>query len=331
MNKADSERMATLLEKKGYKLASRETEADLILVNMCSVRQPAVDRVYGKIKNLTRLKDKKPGLKTVLTGCILKSDKKKLKEKFDEIWQSKDFFECLPKYQNKNQAFVPISNGCNNLCTYCVVPFVRGPLACRDHREILKEVKRAVNPIRNAISNGAREIWLLGQNVNDYHSPTNSSINFPKLLQMVNNIPGQFSIRFTSPHPKDFSDELIEVMANSKKVAKYLNLPIQSGDNAVLKRMNRPYTAKQYKELVKNIRKRIPDINLSTDVIVGFPGETKKQFENTLNLLKKIEFKIAYISKYSPRPGTVAFLMEDNVSWPEKKRREKALRKIIPK
>jgi len=331
MNKADSERMATLLEKKGYKLASRETEADLILVNMCSVRQPAVDRVYGKIKNLTRLKDKKPGLKTVLTGCILKSDKKKLKEKFDEIWQSKDFFECLPKYQNKNQAFVPISNGCNNLCTYCVVPFVRGPLTCRDHREILKEVKRAVNPIRNAISNGAREIWLLGQNVNDYHSPTNSSINFPKLLQMVNNIPGQFSIRFTSPHPKDFSDELIEVMANSKKVAKYLNLPIQSGDNAVLKRMNRPYTAKQYKELVKNIRKRIPDINLSTDVIVGFPGETKKQFENTLNLLKKIEFKIAYISKYSPRPGTVAFLMEDNVSWPEKKRREKALRKIIPK
>ncbi len=329
MNKADSERMATLLEKKGYKLASRETEADLILVNMCSVRQPAVDRVYGKIKNLTRLKDKKPGLKTVLTGCILKSDKKKLKEKFDEIWQSKDFFECLPKYQNKNQAFVPISNGCNNLCTYCVVPFVRGPLACRDHREILKEVKRAVNPIRNAISNGAREIWLLGQNVNDYHSPTNSSINFPKLLQMVNNIPGQFSIRFTSPHPKDFSDELIEVMANAKKIAKYLNLPVQSGDNQILKKMNRPYTVEQYKNLIKKIRQKMPKINLSTDVIVGFPGETKKQFEKTVKLFKELKFNIAYIAKYSPRPGTAAYQMKDNVPLTEKKKREKILLNLV--
>ena len=347
MNKSDSERIASVLEKESYKPASKENEADLIVVNMCSVRQSAVDRVYGKINDFAKLKVQNPKLKTILTGCILREDRKKFSGKFDLIWDIKDlsnwldhlklknaislpwqsydvnncYLKIQPKYQNKFLAFIPISNGCNNFCSYCVVPHVRGPLVCRDHKEILKEVK-------NAISNGAREIWLLGQNVNNYQS---DGINFAKLLKMINAIPGNFLIRFMSPHPADFSDELIDVMAKSKKIAKYLNLPVQSGDDEILKKMNRPYAVKQYKDLVKKIRKKMPEINLSTDVIVGFPRETKKQFENTVKLFKEMKFNIAYISKYSPRPGTVAQKMKDNVSWQEKKRREKILRELIKK
>lgn len=164
--------------------------------------------------------------------------------------------------------YIPISKGCNNFCTYCVVPYTCGPLVCRDHKEILDEAK-------NAVQKGSKEIWLLGQNVNDYNSKQETEnreqvINFAKLLEMVNTIPGNFQIRFISPHPKNFSDELIDVMAKSEKVAKYINLPVQSGDNEILNKMNRPYTIEQYKNLVKKIRKKIPDINLSTDVIVGF-------------------------------------------------------------
>jgi tRNA-2-methylthio-N6-dimethylallyladenosine synthase len=323
MNKSDSERIATILEKKGYQPASKENEADLILINMCSVRQSAVDRVYGKAKNLAKLKNKKPKLKIVLTGCILKEDKRKFREKFDVIWENKNYFDIPPKHQNK-VAFIPISNGCNNFCAFCVVPFTRGPLVCRNHQEILEEAK-------NVIKKGDKEIWLLGQNVNDYTSPGDSSVDFPKLLRQVSDIPGNFWIRFISPNPKNFSDELIDVMTESKKVAKYLNLPVQSGDNEILKKMKRPYTIEQYKNLVKKIRERIPDINLSTDVIVGFPGETKLQFENTIKLFKEIKFNLAYIAKYSPRPGTVAFQMKDDVPLTEKKRREKILREILKK
>ncbi len=343
MNKSDSERIAMILEKKGYnkqefgisnrvryKPASRENEADLIVVNMCSVRQSAVDRVFGVSQKIAKLKTQNTHcshtakLKTVLTGCILKKDKEKFIEIFDSIWDMKNYFKIPPKCQNKTLAYVPISNGCNNACTYCVVPFTRGSLVCRDHKEILKEVK-------NAVKQNFKEVWFLGQNVNDYQSPTDLSINFAKLLKMVDDIPGNFQIRFMSPNPKNFSDELIDVMAKSKKVAKYLNLPVQSGDNEILKRMNRPYTVEQYKNLVKKIRQKIPEINLSTDVIVGFPGETKKQFENTVKLFREIKFNMAYIAKYSPRPGTIAFKMKDCVPLVEKKRREKILREIINK
>ena len=335
MNKSDSERIATVLENLGYQPASKENEANLIVVNMCSVRQSAVDRVYGLIPKFKKLQEKNPSLKTVLAGCILKKDRKKFREEFDSIWEIKNYLDVSPKYQTNFRAFIPISNGCNNFCTYCVVPFTRGPLVCRDHHEILKEVKniaqKRLNPIRNAISNGAREIWLLGQNVNDYTSPTDFSINFPKLLRMVNDIPSDFSIRFTSPNPKNFSDELIETMAESQKVAKYLNLPVQSGDNKILKKMNRPYTVEEYKNLVKKIRQKIPEINLSTDVIVGFPGETKKQFQNTVKLFRELKFDYAYIAKYSPRAGTAASKMENNIPLTEKKQREKILREIIAK
>ena len=319
MNKSDSERIAADLENKGCQTASRLDEAGLIVVNMCSVRQSAVDRVYGLLPKLKKLK-----AKTVLTGCILEKDKKKFKKQFDAIWDMKNYFNVQPKCQTNFRAFIPISNGCNNFCSYCVVPFTRGPLICRNHQEILKEAERAVK-------SGLKEIWLLGQNVNDYTSPTDSSVNFAKLLKKVNDIPGNFWIRFISPHPKNFTDELIEVMAQSKKVLKYLNLPVQSGDDKILKKMARSYTVKQYKNLVKKIRKKIPEINLSTDVIVGFPGESKKQFENTAKLFKDIKFNLAYIAKYSPRPGTAAFQMKDNVPLKEKKTREKILREIIKK
>ena len=323
MNKSDSERIASVLESKGHKEALNINEADLIVVNMCSVRQSAVDRVYGLIPKFKKLKEKNPKLKTILTGCILKKDRRKFAKSFDSIWRFNEL-NIAPKRQKSGPAYIPISNGCNNFCTYCVVPFTRGHLVCRDHQEILKEVK-------NVIQKRFKEVWLLGQNVNDYTSPTDSSINFPKLLRMVNNIPSDFSIRFTSPNPKNFSGELIETMAESEKVAKYLNLPVQSGDNKILKKMNRPYTVEEYKNLVKKIRQKIPEINLSTDVIVGFPGETKKQFENTVKLFKEIKFDMAYIAKYSPRPGTDALRMKDNIPLKEKKRREKILREIIKK
>ncbi|MDO8663896.1 MAG: MiaB/RimO family radical SAM methylthiotransferase, partial [Candidatus Wildermuthbacteria bacterium] len=260
-------------------------------------------------------------LKTILTGCILPADKKKFLNKFDSISNTKNLFK---RYHGlvRGTIYVPISNGCNNTCSYCAVPLTRGPLVCRDHQEIIKEVE-------NVVKSGLKEVWLLGQNVNNYQSPANPKINFAKLLRLANDIPGNFKIRFMSPHPAYFTDELIEVMAKCPKVAHYLNLPAQSGDNQILTKMGRPYTVEQYKNLVKKIIKKIPDINLSTDIIVGFPGETKKQFANTVKLFKKIKFNIAYISKYSPRPGTMAAKMKDNVSIKEKKRRWKILNSLL--
>jgi len=373
MNKSDSERIATILEKIGYKSASRENEADLILINMCSVRQSAVDRVYGLIQKLKNLKTKKPGLKTILTGCILKEDKRKFKKGFDLILNIKnlpkwpnllvpnshdralyelEYLNIQPKYQTNFRAFVPIMTGCNNFCSYCVVPYTRGREVSRPAEEVLSEIKNLIkkgaNPIRNAISNGAREIWLLGQNVNSYQSiGKNSSaaasakadkiVKFHDLLKMINEIPGNFWIRFTSPHPKDFSDELINTMAKCQRVTPYLNLPVQSGDDEILKKMNRPYTVNQYKDLVKKIRDKFALIReglergvaISTDIIVGFPGETKKQFENTVKLFKEIKFDMAYIAEYSPRPGTAAEKLKDDVPKKEKERRYKILTEVL--
>lgn len=350
MNVSDSEKISSILENIGYKKTQNINEANLVLIVMCSVRQSAVDRVFGVADKIKKLQKKNHKVQTILTGCILKKDKKIFSERFNYVINIKDikkipkilknsnynsssnssnynkldYLEIIPKCSSKLSALVTISNGCNNFCTYCVVPYTRGRLKCRDHKKIIAETK-------NFIKNGYKEIWLLGQNVNDYFSPSNKFIGFPELLKMVNDLPGDFKIFFVSPNPKNFSDKLIKTMKICKKFSKYLNLPIQSGDNEILKKMNRPYTAEQYINLVKKIRKAIPDINLSTDVIVGFPSETKKQFNNTVSLFKKIKFNIAYINKYSKRYGTPAFKMEDNVSWQEKKRREKILINIINK
>jgi len=342
MNKSDSERIAGVLESNRYKKSSNIGEADLIVINMCSVRQSAVDRVYGKIKDFGKLKVKNEKLKVILTGCILKKDRRKFAEYFDfvlnirdlpqwpkilnskcKILNTNDYLKIQPKYFSFPVAYIPISTGCNNFCTYCVVPYTRGSLIHRPAKDIIKEVKELVKK-------GYKEIWLLGQNVNSYKSQS-SKINFPKLLRMVNDVPGKFWIRFTSSHPKDLSDELIKTMAESEKITPYLNLPIQSGDDKILKKMNRDYTVQKYRNLIKKIRKKIPDIALSTDIIVGFPGETKEQFKNTAKLLREIKFDMVYIAQYSSRPGTAATKMEDNVPQKEKKRREKVLTEILKK
>jgi tRNA-2-methylthio-N6-dimethylallyladenosine synthase len=323
MNKSDSERIASALNKIGYKQISKSNEADLIVVNMCSVRQSAVDRVYAKINKHHKIK------KIILAGCILKKDKENLKNKVAEFWHPDKYFACSPKYQSKISVFLPIMTGCNNFCAYCIVPYARGREKSRPAKEIIKEFK-------SLVKKGYKEIVLLGQNVDSYISEqkvknSEQPINFSKLLAMINDIPGDFRLNFLTSHPKDMSDELIETMTQCEKLIPYLHLPVQSGDNQILKKMNRHYTAAHYKNLIKKVRGKIPGIKISTDIIVGFPGETEKQFQNTVKLCRKIKFNKAYINKYSARPGTAAAKLKDNVLPQDKKRRWKFLDKLINK
>ena len=228
----------------------------------------------------------------------------------------------MPKYKSDFSAFVPIGNGCDNFCTYCVVPHARGREVYRDVQEIIAEVK-------NLVKRGYREINLIAQNVNSYKDE--KGVTFPKLLKMVNEIEGGYWIRFSTSHPKDMSGELIDAISECDKVCHHVHLPVQSGDNEILERMNRKYTVEHYKGLIKKIRSRMPDVAISTDIIVGFPGETREQFENTVKLFKDVNFDLAYISQYSPRPGTAAFNMDDDVEKVEKKRRDEKLMGILRK
>jgi len=345
MNESDSEKIAILLQKQGNKPVKTEDEADLIVINACSVRQTAMHRVYEKIYKYSGKK------KIILAGCVLEKDKNMFKEKVDEIWHPDKYFECLPAealakagaplYCDKKVAYVPIMTGCNNFCSYCAVPYTRGREKSRPAREIITEVKEL-------IKNRAKEIMLLGQNVNSYNSKfpisnfqfpnksrisksKNQTVNFAKLLKTINNLSGNFRLSFMTSHPKDMSDELIKTMANCEKLVKNLHLPIQSGDNTILRKMNRKYTTNHYLSLLKKIRRAIPDIKISTDIIVGFPGETKIQFQNTVTLAKKANFSGAFIAKYSPRPGTVAAKLKDDIPQEEKKRRWRILDTVINK
>jgi len=287
------------------------------------------------LNKIKKLKVKNPNLKITITGCLLEADKKKFKEflapyrtkgsgtGFDEIKDIKDFLgsdylSLQPKCQKQSPAYLPIMTGCDNFCSYCVVPHTRGREISRPMDEIVKEFK-------NFLKRGHKEIILLGQNVNSY------KFGFAKLLKTLNNIDGNFKIRFLTNHPKDFPDELIDAIAICEKVEKEIHLPVQSGDNAILEKMNRKYTIKQYENLVEKIRKKIPNIKFTTDVIVGFPGETEKQFQNTVKLFNKIKYDLAYINKYSRREGTVAAQFKDNVSWEEKKRRWEILNNLANK
>lgn len=315
-NLADSERIARKLEMSGYKETEKPEKADIVVINACSVRQSAINRVYGRIRELSARDGSAFGGKIIIAGCILEKDKKKLKGIVDEIWHPDEYFDLVPLPANKNIAYIPIMTGCNNFCAYCAVPYTRGQERSRSAREIIKDIK-------TALKNKAREIWLLGQNVNSY------KYNFPKLLKTTNFLPGNFKIHFMSPHPKDFSDEMIKTIAECKKISREIHLPVQSGNDTILKRMNRKYTVGHYKKLIKKIRKAIPNAKISTDVIVGFPNETKKQFQNTVKLFKEIGFSKAYIGKYSPRPSTLAQKkFKDNIPIEEKKRRWKILNEI---
>jgi len=337
MNISDAERISAILESIKYEKTSNINEADLIVITMCSVRQSAADRIHGLVEKFKVIKKSNSKLKTILTGCVIKKDKPKFEKGFDYVIDIRDikkipellgkkiidntdnYLDITPKYSSKFSANVPIMTGCNNFCAYCVVPYTR-------EREVSRPAKEIISEIKNLVKSGYKEIWLLGQNVNSYND---GKINFAMLLKMVNNIPGKFWIRFTSSHPKDFNDEVINTMAIGNKITPYLNLPAQSGDDEVLKSMNRHYNIKDYKNKIKKLRKKISGISISTDIIVGFPGETKKQFENTAKLFRDIKYDMAYINKYSSRAGTVAAKLKDSVSWDEKKRREKVLTEIL--
>lgn len=338
MNYSDAERIATVLEKSGYEKTLDVNKANLIIAVACSVRQSAIDRIYGKNRIWQDIKKKNTNLKLILTGCVSEKDKIKLKNKFDLIFDIKelnklseflkndekkicDYLKISPTRSSKFQALVPIMTGCNNFCSYCIVPYVRG-------REISRPAKDIINEIKNLIEKNYKEITLLGQNVNSYkHNKT----DFPKLLKKIDAISGNYWLRFMTSHPKDLSDDLIKVMKNNQHLCPYLHLPIQSGDDEILKKMNRNYNIAQYKKLIKKIREAVPKISISTDVIVGFPNETKAQFNNTKKLFREIKFDMAYTAQYSPRPGTVATKLDDNISKSEKRQRENQLLKILKK
>lgn len=377
MNISDSERIAGFLESKGYETASSISDAALVIFNTCGVRQAAENRVYSLIHNL-RVKSEKSKVhkvRVVLTGCLAnrKDVQRRLKDKVDLFCEIKnfpekiknilatqsaktsdvhhppcsfdircpneDYLNIIPKYQNNFQAFIPIMTGCNNFCSYCVVPYARGREASRPAEEIIAEVK-------NLVKLGYKSITLLGQNVNSYKSKVHKviksvksieEINFSKLLKEINKIPGKFWIQFVSSHPKDMSDELIETIAESKKVCELIHLPIQSGSDEILAKMNRKYTAKHYLNLVRKIRsafkKHKPEtlFALTSDIIVGFPTETKKQFLQSAEIMQKAKYDMVYFGQYSPRPGTAAWKMKDNVSKAEKAKREQFLNEILKK
>jgi tRNA-2-methylthio-N6-dimethylallyladenosine synthase len=349
MNKVDSERLAPFLEEKGFKAERDSKKASVVIINTCGIRQMAEDRVYGLVNTIRKAN---PASKIVVAGCLSKREdvKKRLTGRADiflpinemlqlpelltgeelepkfsldavRLKQGEKYLEIVPKHEKTFTAYVPIGNGCNNFCSYCVVPYARGREVYRPAQEIIKEVK-------DLIKRGYKEVILIAQNVNSYHD---KNYDFPKLLSSVAKIPGEFWIRFSSSHPKDMSGDLIKAIGVSDKICAHLHLAVQSGDDEILEAMNRKYTAKHYEGLIKKVRAVKPGIAITTDVIVGFPGETKKQFENTAKLFRNIKFDLAYIAQYSPRPGTVSAKMEDNVTKEEKKRREEVINSILKK
>jgi len=362
-NSADSERIASYYQSRGHKPARNYQQADFVVINTCIVRQRAEDKIYGLVNNLKKLKKKKPKLKIILTGCLVgaaiskKTGKtisylKKLLPAVDEFLPPEEVgFDYQAIHYNKTHAWVPITNGCNNFCSFCTVPFSRG-------REKSRPFKNIINEVKSLAKNGYQEITLLGQNVNSYGAdliknkrlklytlPDGTKVKpilvkhlgktriptlFPYLLDSVCQIKGINKVSFISPNPWDFSDELIKVMAKNSKIDRVIHLPIQSGDDQVLKKMNRWYTSKQYLNLIKKIKKAMPKAVIVTDIIVGFPGETTKAFNNTVEVAKKVKFAKAFVACYSPRPGTLAAKQyPDDVPLKEKKRRFRILDKLI--
>jgi len=308
-NKADAEKISQALDKKGYKQSPTPSKADLVVILACSVRQKSIDKLKNKITFL-RQDGRSKKVEIIVSGCVLASDRQWFKDRDIKIKKFNDLEKFPPL-----SGLITIGKGCNNFCSYCVVPYTRGREKYRSQTAIVKEAA-------GLLKKGIKEITLISQNVNSYP-------NFTGLLQKITALPGDFKVSFLTNHPKDFSDKLIEEMAKNSKIIKHVHLPFQAGDNVILKKMNRHYTRADYLKLIAKIKKVMPEVVITTDIIVGFPGETKQQFEKTVEVIKKINFKQAFIAKYSPRTGTAAFRLKDNVPMEEKKRREQILRKFL--
>ncbi|MCC6639104.1 tRNA (N6-isopentenyl adenosine(37)-C2)-methylthiotransferase MiaB [Candidatus Falkowbacteria bacterium] len=338
MNASDSERIAAIFEQYGCSSVSDWKEADVVIMNTCSIKQSAEDRVVGKARAMSQYKEYNPDLKVVITGCmaprgdavakatgvdvvITIKDLAMLPQKLgmqkptsDELAQN--YFSIAPKYSSPFQVYIPIMTGCDNFCTFCVVPFTRG-------REYSRPMIDILNEVEIALRNGAREITLLGQNVNSYE------FGFVELLKKINALPGDFWVRFVSSNPQDMSTELIDTIATSEKLCNYIHFAVQAGNNRILKRMNRRHTIAQYLALYDRMKEKMPDVGISTDIIVGFPSETDEEFQDTVRLMEQVKYDMAYISKYSARTNTPAWRMKDDVSIDEKKRREEVLTTIL--
>jgi tRNA-2-methylthio-N6-dimethylallyladenosine synthase len=333
MNKAESERLGSYFEQLGYEASASVNGADLVLLNSCVVRQHAEDRVVNKLANLKALKKARPGLTLALTGCLVNADTAKLKERFPQVdyffkpgeyphWRESPPLEPVLPQQAEVASYVPIIQGCDNFCAYCIVPYRRGREKSRPVAEIVAEVGELVG-------RGTKEVTLLGQNVDSYGHDLPGKPELADLLYELNELEGLLRIRFLTNHPKDMSLKLVGAVASLDKVCEQLTLPVQSGSNAILKAMGRGYSTEHYRKLVAEIRARIPDIALSTDVLLGFPSETKAQFQETADLLSELNFDTVHIAAYSPRPGTFAARkLEDNVPPAEKKRRLEYLERL---
>lgn len=339
MNARDSEKLVGILEEIGYEEIAEET-ADFVIFNTCTVRENANQKVYGRLGRLSSYKKKNKSMMIALCGCMMQEPEvvEKLKQsyryvdlifgthniyKFAElvstsldskrmvidIWKDTDkIVENLPSERKFDfKSGVNITFGCNNFCSYCIVPYVRGRERSRNPEDIVAE-------IRELVADGVVEIMLLGQNVNSYGKTLENPISFAQLLEMIEEVEGLKRIRFMTPHPKDLSDELIEVMKHSKKICKHMHLPLQSGSTEILKKMNRVYTKEQYLEVAKKIKTAISDVSLTTDIIVGFPGETEEDFNETLDVVEQVRYDSAFTFIYSKRTGTPAAMMENQVS-----------------
>lgn len=351
-NHSDSERIESALKARGMKKTSSYKTADYVVINTCMVRESAENRVYGLVNNIGKLKTSGKKIKVVVTGCMVglafrdKTGKflKKIRESMpaaDEFLPIEEIgFDNAPVRQDKLNAWVPISNGCNNFCTFCVVPFTRG-------REISRPFKDIIDECKELKKKGYKNITLLGQNVNSYGADLKFKNTkpvyvkhlgrfriptlFPQLLESVAKI-GFEKVDFISSNPWDFSDELIEVIARNKNITRTIHLPVQSGDDNVLKRMNRWYTAQEYLALISKLKTKILNVKFTTDIIVGFCGETEKEFQNTVKLCKKVGFEKAYLAMYSVRPMTAATKnFKDDVPHKIKEKRWLVLEKLINK
>ena len=356
MNAKDSEKLAGILEEIGYLKEETEEKADLVIYNTCTVRENANLKVYGRLGHLNSVRKREnPDMKIILCGCMMQEpdEVETVRNKYSfvnvvfgthnifklaellyrmeteknpviDIWNDTDkIVEDLPairKYPFKSG--VNIMYGCNNFCSYCIVPYVRGRERSREPVDILLEIERLA-------ADGVKEVMLLGQNVNSYGKTLETPVTFSELLREVEKIDGIERIRFMTSHPKDLSDELIATMKDSKKICNHFHLPMQSGSDRILKMMNRHYTKEQYLTIVRKLREAVPDISITTDIIVGFPGETEEDFEETLDVVRKVRFDSAFTFIYSPRTGTPAASMADQIPEDVVKARFDRLLKLV--